>query len=65
VFELLLYCRDGRRGFGKAGSDGVRDMSWIVLEDPTLFGAGEDCFRGLYYEVSLALVGVASPAYFQ
>jgi hypothetical protein len=31
----------------------------------TLSGAGEDCFRGLFYEVSLALVGVASPAYFQ
>jgi hypothetical protein len=31
----------------------------------TLSGAGEDCFRGLYLEVSLALVGVASPAYFQ
>jgi len=31
----------------------------------TLAGAGEDCFRGLFYEVSLALVGVASPAYFQ
>ena len=29
------------------------------------FGAGEDCFRGLLLEVSLALVGVASPAYFQ
>jgi hypothetical protein len=35
------------------------------LKDPTLSGAGEDCFRGLYLEVSLALVGVASPAYFQ
>jgi hypothetical protein len=31
--------------------------------EKTLSGAGEDCFRGLY-EVSLALVGVASPAYF-
>jgi hypothetical protein len=31
-----------------------------------LGGAGEDCFRGLFLlEVSLALVGVASPAYFQ
>ena len=30
--------------------------------DLTLAGAGEDCFRGLFYEVSLALVGVASPA---
>jgi hypothetical protein len=28
----------------------------------TLSGAGEDCFRGLFLEVSLALVGVASPA---
>lgn len=28
----------------------------------TLSGAGEDCFRGLYLEVSLALVGVASLA---
>src|SRR5687767_14923492 len=27
-----------------------------------LFSAGEDCFRGLFIEVSLALVGVASPA---
>jgi hypothetical protein len=31
-------------------------------KDQTLAGAGEDCFRGLFYEVSLALVGVASPA---
>jgi hypothetical protein len=38
---------------------------FCFLEDPTLSGAGEDYFRGLYYEVSLALVGVASPAYFQ
>ena len=38
----------------------------VLLErPPTLSGAGEDCFRGLYLEVSLALVGVASPAYFQ
>jgi hypothetical protein len=38
----------------------------FFLEDLlTLSGAGEDCFRGLYLEVSLALVGVASPAYFQ
>ena len=28
----------------------------------TLAGAVEGCFRGLFYEVSLALVGVASPA---
>jgi hypothetical protein len=32
------------------------------LKTQTLSGAGEDCFRGLYLEVSLALVGVASPA---
>jgi hypothetical protein len=39
---------------------------FLFLEDPlTLSGAGEGCFRGLYLEVSLALVGVASPAYFQ
>jgi hypothetical protein len=31
-------------------------------KDQTLSGAGEGCFRGLFYEVSLALVGVASPA---
>ena len=38
---------------------------WEIVyffKDPTLSGAGEDCFRGLYLEVSLALVGVASPA---
>jgi hypothetical protein len=28
----------------------------------TLSGAREGCFRGLFYEVSLALVGVASLA---
>jgi hypothetical protein len=33
-----------------------------LLGRKTLAGAGEDCFRGLFYEVSLALVGVASPA---
>ena len=37
-------------------------FSLVGLKDPTLSGAGEDCFRGLYLEVSLALVGVASPA---
>jgi len=31
-------------------------------ETRSLTGAGEGCFRGLFYEVSLALVGVASPA---
>src|SRR5260370_33156487 len=35
-----------------------------AVRNTTLSGAGADCFRGLY-EVSLALVGVASPAYFQ
>jgi hypothetical protein len=29
---------------------------------PLFEDAGEVCFRGLYLEVSLALVGVASPA---
>ena len=38
---------------------------FLLERPPTLSGAGEDCFRGLYLEVSLALVGVASPAYFQ
>ena len=33
-----------------------------LLAAETLAGAGEDCFRGLFYEVSLALVGVPSPA---
>ena len=37
----------------------------LFRETRTLAGAGEGCFRGLFYEVSLALVGVASPAYFQ
>ena len=44
-------------------------FSWrsliLLAASRTLAGAGEDCFRGLFYEVSLALVGVASPAYFQ
>ena len=44
-------------------------FSWrsliLLAASRTLSGAGEDCFRGLFYEVSLALVGVASPAYFQ
>jgi hypothetical protein len=50
------------------GRNLVLRFSWrslILLASRTLAGAGEDCFRGLFYEVSLALVGVASPAYFQ
>ena len=43
----------------------VRFLGTPSSMDQTLAGAGEDCFRGLFYEVSLALVGVASPAYFQ
>ena len=38
------------------------DFWKCLLAAETLAGAGEDCFRGLFYEVSLALVGVASPA---
>ena len=41
------------------------DSNLLLLvwgKDLTLTGAGEVCFRGLFYEVSLALVGVASPA---
>ena len=38
------------------------DLRGITLPaEKTLSGAGEVCFRGLY-EVSLALVGVSSPA---
>jgi hypothetical protein len=37
-------------------------MSVLDFVEKTLSGAGEDCFRGLFLEVSLALVGVASPA---
>src|SRR5262249_52841141 len=33
-----------------------------VAKGGTFLSAGEDCFRGLLFEVSLALVGVASPA---
>ncbi len=34
----------------------------VYIARETLTGAGKVCFRGLFYEVSLALVGVASPA---
>ena len=46
------------------GGDGLNsELVLLVLgKDRTLTGAGEVCFRGLFYEVSLALVGVASPA---
>jgi hypothetical protein len=37
-------------------------VGFVSSKDLTLAGAGEGCFRGLFYEVSLALVGVASPA---
>jgi hypothetical protein len=43
----------------------ARNFLLDFRKDRTLSGAGEGCFRGLFYEVSLALVGVASPAYFQ
>jgi len=50
-----------------------RSIAWFVLAAsltlrpeplcPRKLGApGRFCFRGLFYEVSLALVGVASPA---
>ena len=39
-----------------------RGLILLRRKDQTLSGAGEGCFRGLFYEVSLALVGVASPA---
>jgi hypothetical protein len=58
-FQLTYYIVNGRNV--------VLMVSWrsLILFARTLAGAGEDCFRGLFYEVSLALVGVASPAYFQ
>jgi hypothetical protein len=40
----------------------VSNFATGLGKDLTLTGAGEVCFRGLFYEVSLALVGVASPA---
>jgi hypothetical protein len=38
-------------------------FSWLGSKDPTLSGAGEVASGVFYLEVSLALVGVASPAY--
>ena len=56
----------GRSKNGKSFQRSIVQRLPLIRKGPsrlnkTLSGAGEDCFRGLY-EVSLALVGVASPA---
>ncbi len=50
--------RASRLSKGRLRRGQCRELDGIGRPHPFL-GAGEDCFRGLYYKVSLALVGVA------
>ena len=62
IAAFALVLQGGRTASPRSLVFGVGGFAFS--EKLTLAGAGEVCFRGLY-EVSLALVGVASPAYFQ
>lgn len=70
MFQLPYYIVTWRKVRWIRSADGHKGIEWIfgtslplnLSKDSTLSGAGEDCFRGLFLEVSLALVGVASPA---
>jgi len=48
-----------------AGGNWLNPALILTLRDGTLSGAREVLLQGSFYEVSLALVGVASLAYFQ